>query len=120
MFDRFPARSFWTTASGRAALPLPPMPIRIPAFAGFIGRRTGGVPGAVVGTAGNGGPVSAGSPLLGVTMSPISVCGVAQRLGQAAANYSESLSRYHGDSRSDQARLDGNSETASVMNSEHT
>lgn len=48
------------------------------------------------------------------------VCGVAQRLGQAAANYSESLSRYHGDSRSDQARLNGNSETASVMNSEHT
>ena len=44
--------------------------------------------------------------LLGVTISPMGVWGVAQRLGQAAANYSEALSRYHGDSRSEGAPAD--------------
>lgn len=43
------------------------------------------------------------SLLLGVTISPMGVWRVAQRLGQAAANYSEALSRYHGDSRSEGA-----------------
>ena len=38
--------------------------------------------------------------LLGVNISPMGVWGVAQRLGQAAASYSEALSQYHGDSRS--------------------
>jgi hypothetical protein len=41
--------------------------------------------------------------LLGVTISPMGIWRVAQRLGQAAANYSESLSRYHADSRSEGA-----------------
>ncbi len=44
--------------------------------------------------------------LLGVTISPMGVWGVAQRLGQAAASYSEALSRYHGDSRSEGAPAD--------------
>jgi hypothetical protein len=39
--------------------------------------------------------------LLGVTVSPMGVWRVAQRLGQAAAHYSESLSEYHADSRSE-------------------
>lgn len=39
--------------------------------------------------------------LLGVTVSPMGVWRVAQRLGQAAANYSEGLSKYHADSRSE-------------------
>jgi hypothetical protein len=48
--------------------------------------------------------------LLGVTISAMGVWRVAQRLGQAAANYSEALSQYHADSRSEavsgeQARL---------------
>src|SRR6266849_15198 len=38
--------------------------------------------------------------LLGVTISPMGVWRVAQRVGQAAASYSEALSRYHADSRS--------------------
>lgn len=38
--------------------------------------------------------------LLGVTISPMGVWRVAQRLGEAAANYSDELSRYHADSRS--------------------
>jgi hypothetical protein len=38
--------------------------------------------------------------LLGITVSPMGVWRVAQRLGQAAANYSEGLSEYHADSRS--------------------
>jgi hypothetical protein len=38
--------------------------------------------------------------LLGVTISPMGVWRVAQRLGEAAADYSEALSRYHADSRS--------------------
>lgn len=38
--------------------------------------------------------------LLGVRVSAMGVWRVAQRLGQAAANYSEALSRYHADSRS--------------------
>jgi len=39
--------------------------------------------------------------LLGVKISPMGVWRVAQRLGEAAAQYSEGMSRYHGDSRSD-------------------
>jgi len=39
--------------------------------------------------------------LLGVTISAMGVWRVAQRLGQAAANYSEALSEYHADSRSE-------------------
>ena len=38
--------------------------------------------------------------LLGVTVSPMTVWRVAQKLGQAAASYSEDMSRYHADSRS--------------------
>ena len=38
--------------------------------------------------------------LLGVTISPMGVWRVAQRLGEAAAHYSDQLSRYHADSRS--------------------
>jgi hypothetical protein len=41
--------------------------------------------------------------LLGVTISPMGVWRVAQRLGQAAASYSEALSQYHADSRSEGA-----------------
>src|SRR5437870_1665117 len=41
--------------------------------------------------------------LVGVTISPMGVWRVAQRLGQAAASYSEVLSRYHADSRSEGA-----------------
>jgi hypothetical protein len=41
--------------------------------------------------------------LLGVTISPMGVWRVAQRLGQAAASYSEAISRYHADSRSEAA-----------------
>jgi len=41
--------------------------------------------------------------LLGVTISPMGVWRVAQRLGQAAASYSEAISRYHADSRSEGA-----------------
>jgi hypothetical protein len=37
--------------------------------------------------------------LLGVSVSPMGVWRAAQRLGQAAANYSEGLSAYHADSR---------------------
>jgi hypothetical protein len=39
--------------------------------------------------------------LLGVTISAMGVWRVAQRLGQAAANYSAALSQYHADSRSE-------------------
>jgi hypothetical protein len=38
--------------------------------------------------------------LLGVTISPMSIWRVAQRLGEATARYTEALSRYHADSRS--------------------
>jgi len=38
--------------------------------------------------------------LLGVKVSPMGIWRVAQRLGQAAASYSEALSQYHADSRS--------------------
>ena len=38
--------------------------------------------------------------LLGVTISPMGLWRVTQRLGQAAAHYREALSRYHADSRS--------------------
>jgi hypothetical protein len=41
--------------------------------------------------------------LLGVTISPMGVWRVAQRLGQAAASYSDALSQYHADSRSEGA-----------------
>src|SRR5438093_1908 len=41
--------------------------------------------------------------LLGVTISAMGVWRVAQRLGQAAADYSEALSQYHADSRSEAA-----------------
>jgi hypothetical protein len=41
--------------------------------------------------------------LLGVTISPMGVWRVTQRLGQAAASYSEAISRYHTDSRSEGA-----------------
>jgi hypothetical protein len=44
--------------------------------------------------------------LLGVKISPMGVWRVAQRLGQAAASYSEALSRYHADSRSQGAPAD--------------
>src|SRR5580658_6168095 len=44
--------------------------------------------------------------LLGVKISPMGVWRVAQRLGQAAASYSEALSRYHADSRSQGAPID--------------
>ena len=44
--------------------------------------------------------------LLGVTISPMGVWRVAQRLGQAATSYSEALSRYHADSRSEGASTD--------------
>ena len=39
--------------------------------------------------------------LLGVKISPMGVWRVAQRMGEAAASYSEGLSKYHSDSRSD-------------------
>lgn len=39
--------------------------------------------------------------LLGVTVSPMGVWRAAQRLGQAAANYTQGLSAYHADSRSE-------------------
>lgn len=38
--------------------------------------------------------------LLGVNISPMGIWRVAQRLGEAAAHYSDTLSRYHADSRS--------------------
>jgi hypothetical protein len=41
--------------------------------------------------------------LLGVTISPMGIWRVAQRLGEAAASHSEALSRYHADSRSNAA-----------------
>ncbi len=39
--------------------------------------------------------------LLGVKISPMGIWRVAQRMGEAAARYSEGLSKYHSDSRSD-------------------
>src|ERR1019366_9156838 len=44
--------------------------------------------------------------LLGVSISAMGVWRVAQRLGQAAAGYSEALSQYHADSRSEGASVD--------------
>jgi hypothetical protein len=41
--------------------------------------------------------------LLGVSISPMGVWRVAQRLGQAAASYNDGLSQYHADSRSEGA-----------------
>src|SRR5204863_871966 len=39
--------------------------------------------------------------LLGVKISPMGIWRVAQRMGEAAARYSEDLSKHHSDSRSD-------------------
>ena len=44
--------------------------------------------------------------LLGVTISPMGVWRVAQRLGQAATSYSDGLSQYHADSRSEGVSVD--------------
>jgi hypothetical protein len=44
--------------------------------------------------------------LLGVSISAMGVWRVAQRLGQAAASYSQALSQYHADSRSEGASVD--------------
>src|SRR6266568_5694924 len=44
--------------------------------------------------------------LLGVTISAMGIWRVTQRLGQAAASYSEALSQYHADSRSEGASLE--------------
>jgi hypothetical protein len=44
--------------------------------------------------------------LLGVSMSGMGLWRVAQRLGQAAASYSEALCRYHADSRSEGAAVE--------------
>ena len=44
--------------------------------------------------------------LLGVKISPMGIWKVSQRLGQAVANYSEALSRYHADSRAKGAPTD--------------
>jgi hypothetical protein len=44
--------------------------------------------------------------LLGVNISAMGVWRVAQRLGQAAASYSEALSQYHADSRSEGASIE--------------
>jgi len=44
--------------------------------------------------------------LLGVRVSAMGVWRVTQRLGQAAANYSEALSQYHADSRSQAASVE--------------
>lgn len=44
--------------------------------------------------------------LLGVNISAMGVWRVAQRLGQAAANYGEALSQYHADSRSQGAAVE--------------
>ena len=44
--------------------------------------------------------------LLGVKISSMGIWKVSQRLGQAVANYSEALSRYHVDSRSEGASTD--------------
>src|SRR5450755_1639697 len=44
--------------------------------------------------------------LLGVKISAMGIWRVTQRLGQAAANYSQALSQYHGDSRSEGAATD--------------
>jgi hypothetical protein len=45
--------------------------------------------------------------LLGVTISPMGIWRVAQRLGEAAAHYDDDLSRYHADSRSTGAPTPG-------------
>lgn len=45
--------------------------------------------------------------LLGVTISPMGIWRVAQRLGEAEARHSEALSRYHADSRSSGAPTQG-------------
>jgi len=45
--------------------------------------------------------------LLGVTISPMGIWRVAQRLGEAATHYTDALSRYHADSRSTGAPTEG-------------
>jgi hypothetical protein len=45
--------------------------------------------------------------LLGVTISAMGLWRVTQRLGQAAASYSDALSQYHSDSRSQGASVEG-------------
>ncbi|HTP36107.1 MAG TPA: ISKra4 family transposase [Candidatus Acidoferrales bacterium] len=49
--------------------------------------------------------------LLGVTISPMGIWRVAQRLGESAARHTEALSRYHADSRSVGAATAGAPET---------
>lgn len=49
--------------------------------------------------------------LLGVSISPMGIWRVAQRLGEAAARHTEALSRYHADSRSVGASTAGAPET---------
>ena len=49
--------------------------------------------------------------LLGVTISPMGIWRVAQRLGESAARHTEALSRYHADSRSTGASTAGAPET---------
>ena len=44
--------------------------------------------------------------LLGFDTSTMGIWGVAQRLGQAAANYSDALSQYHADSGSEGAPVE--------------
>jgi len=43
--------------------------------------------------------------LWGVQISPMRVCNVVQRLGESAARYSEGMSQYHADSRSEGASI---------------
>jgi hypothetical protein len=59
--------------------------------------------GSATGDAGSGSALCAGSPvsLAAVGSKDQSDGGVAQRMGEAAASYSEGLSKYHSDSRSD-------------------
>ena len=98
--------AFWTIAGRRAALPLPELRVGEPPSSGFTRCGTGRISGsrarllallAAVAPY----PLAArlAGLLLGVTISPMGVWRVAQRLGQAAASYSEALSRYHADSR---------------------
>lgn len=53
-------------------------------------------------------------PLLGVKISPMGVWRVTQRLGEAAAGYSEKISEYHSDSHSDDSQV-GNGPAAVVL-----
>jgi len=80
--------------------------VRLQASAGTTGSGAWAnkrLAGSATGVAGSGSTLSAGSPvmLLGVKVSPMGVWRVAQRLGEAVARYSDDLSKYHSDSRSD-------------------